>query len=371
MLDLAGAQAALGHDVGLVADSTAADALTEQRLAAIAPKLTLGIARIAMPREPAFADLAAHRAVLRHAGPLALDVLHGHGAKGGAFARLAGRSLKARGQGVRVFYTPHGGTLNYPAGSLKSRVFMGLERLFDGMSDGLIFESGFAARVYRERVGAGRAPRRVIHNGLKPADFAQHQPNEDAADLLFIGELRDIKGVDVLLSALAAVNLVRTRPLSAVIAGSGPEAAHLKKLASDLGVARNVSFPGAMPAALALPRGRVMVVPSRKESLPYVVLEAAAAGMPLIASDAGGIGEIVAGTDTTLVPAGDIATLANAIRTVTADPKMAQQRAGRLKSAVAGRFTVEYMTASVLDFYAGAAADRLIVADKSASQPAA
>ena len=371
VLDLAGAQAAAGHDVGLIADNTATDELTGQRLAAIAPQLSLGIARIAMPRQPSPADFAAHRAVVAHAAGLALDVLHGHGAKGGAFARLAGRTLKARGQPVKVFYTPHGGTLNYKPGSLKSRIFMGLERIFDPMTDGLIFESAFAARVYGERVGAGRAARLVVHNGLKAQDFAAQRPNADAADLLFIGELRPIKGVDVLLKALAVVNAGRDTPLTAVIVGSGPDAEALQSQAIKLGLARSVRFAGAMPAALALPMGRTMAVPSRKESFPYVVLEAAAAGMPLISTDVGGISEIVEGTDTALIAAGDIAGLAAAIEAVTGDVKTAQQRAGRLRAAVSARFTVEQMTRSILAFYEQAAAEAVPMASSHpAQQPA-
>ena len=60
-----------------------------------------------------------------------------------------------------------------------------------------------------------------------------------------------------------------------------------------------------MPAREAFRLGRTLVVPSRAESLPYIVLEAAAAGLPLLASDVGGIPEIVAGTDTDLLPPGD------------------------------------------------------------------
>ena len=356
VLDLAAAQGELGHHVGIIADSQAADALTEDRLSAIAPKLALGLHRVAMARAPGPSDFKAHRAITAIARPLNLDILHGHGAKGGAYARLAGRALKARlngqAQTVKAFYTPHGGTLNYAPTSLEGRIFIQLEKVLDRLTDGLIFESTFAARLYGERIATGNAPRRIIHNGLQPSDFTPVTPTAAATDFLYIGELRELKGIDVLLRALALLNKDRATPYTATLVGSGPDATALKALTNDLGLSSAVSFPGAMPAGSAFPLGRTLIVPSRKESFPYIVLEAAAAGMPLISTNVGGIPEIVETTDTALIPADDVPALAAAMTALVNNPIKAQARAARLKIAVSIRFTVQHMTANVLDFYA-------------------
>jgi glycosyltransferase involved in cell wall biosynthesis len=193
-------------------------------------------------------------------------------------------------------------------------------------------------------------PRRVIPNALQPADFTPHQAKANAADFLFIGELRQLKGVDVLLEALASV--ASRRPVEAVIVGAGPDAQKFKNLARELRLDHSVDFPGAKPAQAAFPLGRCLVVPSRAESMPYVVLEAAAAGMPLIATDVGGIPEIVNGTDTPLIKPGDASVLAAAMQLFLAHPEVAQQRAERLKAAVAERFTVAGAADAVLAFYA-------------------
>src|SRR3954452_12764264 len=81
VLDLAEEQASRGHDVGILADSTAEDRLTSLRFAALAPKLTLGIARVPISRMPGIGDLGALNSVRRHAAKLDIHVLHGHGAK--------------------------------------------------------------------------------------------------------------------------------------------------------------------------------------------------------------------------------------------------------------------------------------------------
>ena len=350
VLDLSGEQAARGHDVGYIVDSTVADPLTEGRLAQAAEHLRLGITRIPMGRLPGPRDLATSRAVRDAARSLRADVLHGHGAKGGAYARLAGRDLRADGRNVATFYTPHGGSLHYPLASPQGLAYTGIERFLARYTDGLIFESDFIRRVYDSRVGAGRVAARVVPNALQPGDFTAHKPNPDAADFLFIGELRQLKGVDVLLRALAEI--AARFPVRAVIVGAGPDADAFRSLAEDLRIGSLVDFPGAMPARTAFPLGRCLVVPSRAESMPYIVLEAAAAGMPMLATDVGGIPEIVNGTDTPLLPAGDVGVLAQAMQAFLDAPEAAKARATRLQAAVAERFTVERAAGEVLAFYA-------------------
>jgi glycosyltransferase involved in cell wall biosynthesis len=288
------------------------------------------------------------RSVIKIGRALDLDILHGHGAKGGAYARLA----KTRLDGVKVFYTPHGGSLHFKAGTAAGSVYLVLERAMRRLTDGLIFESDFARQAYGRLAGTGGPPQRVIPNGLRPEDFTALPPQPDAANFLFIGELRALKGVDILLGALA--RLVVTHPVRAVIVGGGPDAETFKAQAKSLGLDLHVTFPGAMPAHEAFPLGHCLVVPSRAESFPYVVLEAGAAGKPLIATNVGGIPEIVAGTRTELIKADSVDDLVAAMKNVLADPDGAAQRAAELRDVVGRKFTVAAMTDAVLDFYRSA-----------------
>ena len=123
-------------------------------------------------------------------------------------------------------------------------------------------------------------------------------------------------------------------------------------MAQELKLDGLVDFPGAMPAQAAFSLGRSLVVPSRAESMPYIVLEAAAAAMPLLATNVGGIPEIVNGTDTPLMPPGNIDVLARAMQSFLNEPDAALARANRLKTAVANRFTIERAAGEVLAFYA-------------------
>jgi glycosyltransferase involved in cell wall biosynthesis len=347
--DLAAGQAALGHEVAVVCDSRAGDGLSEGRLEALAGHARLGLHRTPMSRDAGWRDATAFAFTRDIAAELQLDVIHGHGAKGGAYARLAAHALRGRASAPACLYTPHGGSLHYLPTSLSGRLYLGLERRLAPMTDGFIFESAYSARVFSEKVAAGIERQRVVHNGLLPEEFGDHRPAPDATEFLFVGELRMLKGVDLLLIALAEVR--KSRPARLTIVGDGPDTGELRSLAVRLGLGPAVRFEGAMSPP-PFDRGRSIVVPSRAESLPYIALEAAAAGIPLIATDVGGIGEIVAGTDTPMVPRENHAALARAMLEVLADAPAAIARAGRLRHAVSRRFHVTVMTRDILDFYA-------------------
>jgi glycosyltransferase involved in cell wall biosynthesis len=336
--------------VGVVCDAVAGDPLTEARLRALEPHLALGLFRTRMSRELGASDISAYFAIRRHALATGIDVIHGHGAKGGAYSRLVARALKRAGLGVVSCYTPHGGSLHYSPTSAAGAIYMQLERRLAGATDALVFESAYSAARYAAQVGQPACAARVIPNGLGPDDFTAPRTSDDAADFLFVGELRRLKGVDVMLRALARVR--DARPVSAGVVGTGPDAAAFKDETMRLGLGNVVSFRDAMPAREAFALGRALVVPSRAESFPYIVLEAAAAALPMLATNVGGIPEIVSGTDTALLPPEDADALARAMMDLLDHPAAARAKALRLQQAVGRRFTVAAMTDGVLDLYA-------------------
>ena len=162
----------------------------------------------------------------------------------------------------------------------------------------------------------------------------------DASDLVFIGELRMLKGIDVLIDAIALLRR-NGRPVTATLVGDGADRAAFLAQVERLGLKSAVRFLPAMPARRAQALGRVMVVPSRVESLPYMVLEAAASAKPLIATRVGGIPEIYRALAQHLVPPEDAAALAQAIRQALEHPELAAETAARLRERVAASFSLE------------------------------
>ena len=303
VVDLAREQAARGHRVGLIADSTTGGERAEQMLEALKPSLALGITRTPMQRNPGPGDWPALRHVMRRSAEVGADVLHGHGAKGGAYARLAFNNPRA----LRV-YTPHGGSLLFENDSLTGRFYLATERLLMLRGDLFLFESQYSADIFRHKIGIPRGLVRVAHNGVSPAEFEPIMPQPDATDLVFMGELRAIKGIDVMIDAIAQLHR-GGRPVTATLVGSGADREKLKAQVGKLGLSSAIRFLPAMPARQAMALGRVMVVPSRAESLPYVVLEAAAGSVPLITTNVGGISEIYGPQSDALIPAEDVARL--------------------------------------------------------------
>ena len=345
--DLTRALAADGHQLGLVVDSLANDAQTEERLRALLPHASLGIHRFAMPRVLGRGDLAAPIGVHRLARALDIDILHGHGAKGGFYARLA----KLGGGKAIAVYTPHGGVLHFSKSSASGRVFHLLERLLMRQTTAIIFESHYAEQTYGRLIGVPTCPTRVIYNGLQQGEFVPMPPAPDAVDFVFVGELRDLKGIHVLIDALAGVKRADGSQANLVMAGDGGARDALVSQIETLGLTRAVSLIGAQPARQSFARGRIAVVPSLAESLPYIVLEAAAAQLPVIATNVGGIPEIFGPTAEHLVPAGDAVALRAAMQRSLDDPAAAQAQMQHRLKFVADHFSLERMVANIAEVY--------------------
>jgi glycosyltransferase involved in cell wall biosynthesis len=289
VLDLTKAQVARGHKVGVITDNLTGGERAERILAELAPSLALGLTRTAMPRNPSLHDFSALAHVRSRIMATQPDVVHGHGSKGGVYARCATWISRLR---PVVSYTPHGGSFNYKPGSTPHKIYMAIEGALRPLTHLYTFESAYIAQRMREDVGPTRALTKVVWNGISSAELTPVAPREGAADFLYIGELRSVKGIDTLLDALAKIHARTVLRPRLILVGSGPDEAMLKQRVVDLGLDEFVNFAGTMNARDAFAQGRVMVVPSRAESLPYVVLEAAGAHVPLVATNAGGIPEI-------------------------------------------------------------------------------
>src|SRR5690606_29836200 len=114
----------------------------------------------------------------------------------------------------------------------------------------------------------------------------------------------------------------------------GPDEAAFRAQIVKLGLSDTVTMRPPSPIRHVLPEARAMVVPSRAESLPYVILEAAAAGQPLIATRVGGIPEIFGPAASRLVPPADVPALAAAIAQTLGAPDRAVADAEALRDYV-------------------------------------
>ncbi|MFT4125231.1 MAG: glycosyltransferase family 4 protein [Gordonia sp. (in: high G+C Gram-positive bacteria)] len=199
----------------------------------------------------------------------------------------------------------------------------------------------------------------VIHNGIDVDrwPFAPRRPAAGPPELLFAGRLEYEKGVQDLIAALPRIR--RTHPGTTVtVAGDGTQLDWLVEQTRRHRVSRSVEFLGAVDHAglvELMHRCAAIVLPSRYEPFGIVALEAAATGIPLVTSTAGGLGEAVVdgSTGLTFAPA-DVAGLAAAVRGTLSHPAEAAARARRARARLSTDFAWSDVAARTATVYAGA-----------------
>ena len=247
------------------------------------------------------------------------DVLHAHSSKAGFLARVAGAVCR-----VPVVYTPHVFPFLMSCGTRSRRLYRLLERGVRGATAAVIAVS---EEEVREALRLGYARDRVflIRNGVVPCEAGAVAVQEKGALRVgFFGRLAPQKGPDILLEAASAV-AAHLPQVSFVVTGEGELGGALRAQAETLQLTASVKFKGACPQEETVARMRemdVVVVPSRWEGCPYVVLEAFQAGVPLVASAVGGVPDLVRnGVNGVLVAPEDAEALSDALLGLLRDPQ--------------------------------------------------
>ena len=232
--------------------------------------------------------------------------------------------------------------------------------------DRWLLKGGFSrvlcvSEATRQRmIEAGVDPERIlaVHNAVEiptavlPAPLRGELGIPDSAPLLVAaGRLSAEKGHRFLIDALA--KLKQAPQPHAVILGEGREHEPLKKLARLLGVENRLHLVGFRRDVLPCLRAADLVVnPSLTEGLPNVVLEAQSLGVPVVATDVGGVSEIFDGGQTGwLVPAGDPESLADAIRAALSDPGQAEERAAAGRRRIQEQFSFSLQAERLMAVY--------------------
>lgn len=293
--------------------------------------------------------------LLRRLGPA---LLHIHGFK----AALPGLAA-ARWAGVPVLVTIH----NSPAHRAAPCLPAAARALGAGKARYIAVSGTLAGELVA--LGIPRQQISVIHNGIDPAPFeraaAERPPRHRAEGETIVGTAARFapqKGLTYFLQAAAALAPLFPEMRFLVI-GDGPGRLALERQALQLGLSGRLSFCGhCSDVARRLADIDIFVLPSLTEGSPLALLEAAAAGCAVVASDVGGLPEVITGgVHGLLVPPADAAALARAIAALARDPARARRLARACRERIAGRFTLEKMlsrTAALYDQLPGGARRR-------------
>lgn len=292
VVDLAAGLIGMGWSVDLLYSTGRLEAWFEREIAAI-PDLKLHVLDMAMGIS--WTDLRAAaglRRFIRSKGPF--DIVHGHSSKGGALARIA-----AAATGAAVIYTPHAlYTLDPKLSRTKRRIFAALERNLARLTRAVICVSRAEFNHARE-IGIPVSKLRLITNGIDVSGFGhrinarrQMALNDDEFCIGHVGRLAPQKAVHVLIEAFAAVR-AQCPSARLVIVGDGPDRRALELLAARSSHAEAIQFLGARDGRLLMPGFDVFALTSHYEGFPYVLLEAAVSGVPIVMTDVGGGDELV------------------------------------------------------------------------------
>lgn len=289
------------------------------------------------------------------------DILHLHGGTIGCIGGIVGRLC-----GVpAIVYTEH--LPCYPLTSQQAAwCHAPWIRSLRTLTAGLLDATVAISQTVEATLPVTSATSTVIHNGVDLSAYTcpkepQHRAEarsklglEPSALLLVgVGSLTPRKGYDCAVRALVGLAPRGGWPVHLAVCGGGSESTTIAALASDLDLASRVHLLGWRDDVPDILRDAdVFVHPAMDEGFGLVVVEAAAAGLPIVASNVGGIPEIIEhGVNGLLVPPGDPQALAAAIQELIDDPERAKRLGEAARRTAFERFSAEAMAAAYMDLY--------------------
>ncbi len=283
------------------------------------------------------------------------DVVHVHDLLSPATIALLGRRLAPAPIVAKVLSTGPGGDvdrlLTKPLGARRLRAMASSFSAFICLSDDV------AQELSAHGVGEDRL--RQIPNGVDVECFRPAEPEErrlersrlglpaDVPVALYTGRFAPVKQLDQLILAVSEVP-----ELSLIMVGEGSEEARLRGLVADLRMEDRITMlpPVADPAPLYR-AADFYASTSSTEGMSNSVLEAMASGLPVVAMSASGMAELVSQATGSLVPNGDVAALAAALRALALEPERRRTLGSAARDLVAHRYSLGFVADSLRDLY--------------------
>jgi glycosyltransferase involved in cell wall biosynthesis len=276
------------------------------------------------------------RILHEHFARLAPDVIHTHGYLPDVLSMLLMPRISAR----RVS-TVHG----FIGGTRRGRFYEWLQCRAYRWVDAVAVSQKLAKDLVQRGVPVGRVhfianAAVAIENPLGRAAARERLGIPSAAfSIGWVGRVSREKGLDVLIDALPALSELHAR---VTVIGDGPKRAELDESARQIGDATAIAWAGVIPDAARLLRAfDVLVISSRTEGTPMILLEAMAIGVPVVTTAVGGIPDVVTNDEAILVPSENPVALAAAIQSVHDDRDAAMERAQRAVLRLATSFSAE------------------------------
>jgi len=244
-------------------------------------------------KKPSFGDVLNVVKVFMFLRKHKIDIVHGHGAKGGLYARLAGKFA-----GCRVVYTPHGGVVHNMFGRFESIIYKFIEKSLCIFTDALIFESNYTKNAFENKFSCKSTKKYVNYNGLDVDETtistwitSKKDPKETHIGVF--GIIRKEKGQHLALNAVLEL-INQGENIYVHFFGDGPMKPEIEDRAKSSKASNNVIFHGETEHVYSKIKGvDFVLIPSLFESFGYVAVEAMLLKVPVISSNVGGLPEII------------------------------------------------------------------------------
>lgn len=302
-------------------------------------------------------DLTVVRRMREHILRERPDIMHTHGVRGNFVGRLA-----SRGTGVPVVTTVHSSVYQDYSHPLKKMLYHRIEKMTRGYTGSFIAVSRSLARELEED-GIDPGKINVVYNGISPGftDSGQGRPLREELGihphlpiLISIGRLEEVKNQDMLLRVFARLK-EKGSPFHGVLVGDGPLRLSLEQAAKRLGIEDCVSFLGFRKDIFRLlSQSDIFLLTSRMEGLPVTLLEAMAAGTPVVVTEVGGMPEVIEmACNGFTAPGEDVEQFADRVSDLLGDMELRERMADNGKKALREHFSHEKFITGTLEVYAG------------------
>ncbi len=336
-----------------------------------------GISPVVIPemsREISPRDLITLWKLFRLFRRFAPDIIHTHTAKAGAVGRVAGwlyrwatpRALLGRPRGTRFVHTFHGHIFHGYYGPWRTRLFVLLERALARITDRIVVLSDQQRAEIHNHYGVGRAAQFcVVPLGIQLEDPKVPRRTRAGGTIVIgiVGRLAPIKNHDLFLRAAARLGSLQAR---FVVYGGGGERPRLEALGHALGLGDRLRFAGTRPASEIYAELDIVALSSRNEGTPLALIEAMAAGLPIVSTAVGGVVDLLGPVEHSVragaavyevrscgltVPSGDEDGFAAALGALTEDAAMRAQLGARGREIACARHSRERLADDVLRIY--------------------
>jgi glycosyltransferase involved in cell wall biosynthesis len=298
-------------------------------------------------------DIQALGEIRRALAEVKPELLAAHSSKAGLLGRLVARSLR-----IPVVFTVHGWAFTPGVPGSRAAVYRRLERMAGPLASRLITVSEFDRRLALEARIA--EPDRIVtvHNGMPDVSAGlRADPSRTPPRIVMVARFEPQKDHATLIRALGGL---RDLAWELDLIGDGPGMPAMQALAGQLGVADRIRFLGQrMDVHRLLADAQLAVLITNWEGLPLSILEAMRAGLPVVASDVGGISETIRDGQTGYVVArGAVAQVRDRLRRLLSDPSLRKSFGAAGRASYERQFTLEHCVSRTLGVYESVLARR-------------